>query len=170
MNLLEKIRQKVKEDFEGIYHRDGVTPYFSHLEAVEEIAQNLWITENGSLDKRQEIIFRIINLAHDSLEDIPKYKENPEQLFVDLEVLDSKKYLSKRNWSVIHTALTALNKNNYSDYFEYIKGVSESNYYAIHTKIADLKHNLQTSTGNQKVKYLLSQEVLRLNLHIDEIF
>lgn len=29
MNLLERVRQKVKEDFEGIYRRDGVTPYFT---------------------------------------------------------------------------------------------------------------------------------------------
>lgn len=157
MSLLEKIKDKTREDFKNNFRWDGVTPYFTHLEAVSENAA-LLLKKDGCVDT-QELIIRIIGLLHDEIEDIEKYKNNEDKLIQDILTLDTKKELELHHWNYISMSLYDLNKNNYDSYLDFVLGC-KSNRYSRIVKIADINHNLTNLKGKKRDKYLLARHIL----------
>lgn len=166
INLLLKVEEKAEFDFVGIYRRDGVTPYFTHLAQVLERAFEIG-GESFYLNHKYTAILTIVALLHDHLEDIAKYKENPNLLIQELKELDNEKLFTETDWKTINDSLNSLNKNNYEDYYSYILANRAGKYTNV-VKRADLSHNLETATGNQRQKYLLAREVLSLSIGVQQ--
>lgn len=161
MSLLEKIKDKAREDFKNNFRWDGVTPYFAHLEAVREasleaLRNHPYFTKN----KTTELIMQIVALSHDFSEgDIPKYENDEEKLIADFKVLDTENELTDGDWKLITAILKGLNKNYYKSYLDYILQAKE-NFYSLKVKIADINHNLINLKGKKRDKYLLARHIL----------
>jgi len=120
MNQLELAEAIARKAHAGQFRNDGVTPYITHPEAVAE-------SVNGEA-------LKAIAWLHDVLEDTSITKEQLIANGID---------------SVIAEACSALNHREGQTYLDYILTVSE-NKFARAVKIADIKHNIQTTKGKDK--------------------
>lgn len=111
------------------FRRDGVTPYFSHVEAVAKTLE-----DEGASD---EVV--AAGVLHDYLEDRPDYS-----CFTLRDLGIPNKVIA----AVI--VLTKVDGEPYEDYLAQVKG----NEIARQVKIADMKHNLSDQpTPKQIEKY-----------------
>lgn len=123
---------------EGQFRKDGVTPYITHPVAV---AEAIWKTRNRTLFST----LGVVALLHDVLEDTsvtPQYLLDQGVGVVNIEEIK----------------LLTHNKNvPYLDYILSVRRIPTTRW----IKIADIRHNLSTSTGTMKDKYELALYVLR---------
>lgn len=142
---------------EGQSRKDG-KPYITHPIAVSEIAVKLYSEYLGDkFDKEGEALITILSYFHDLLEDVEKYKNDPDLLFVEFGAI---KDLTPWFVKPFKRELALLNKNNHKNYFEYILAIKNS-HWAKFVKRADLKHNLSDlGEGCLKDKYRLAEYIL----------
>jgi len=112
------------------WRHDKVTPYVEHPKAVAANFTNP-ITIAAAL-------------LHDVVEDTP----------VELEGLLNEGIPPK-----VCEIVEVLTRYAEEDYLDYILSV-KANHYATLIKIEDMKHNMSTAKGNQKLKYQLSLYIL----------
>ena len=122
-SMIEKAKRIAHEAHKGQFRWDGVTPYITHPEAV---ARQF---EFGYVPAYQTVAW-----LHDVLEDSD--------------------WTAKRLWEAgfsagVCSAVTALTRKKTEGYDRYIARVSTSSALVKAVKIADLKHNLSTSTDQQ---------------------
>ncbi len=136
-NYVEKAFTIAKKAHKGQFRRDGKTPYIEHpLEVYQRFIPFF---------PREEMwLLQAIALLHDVLEDSKiTVKDLKDAGIPDLIVK-----------AVV--ILTHLKDQSYIDYILEVKG----NEWARRVKIEDIRHNMSTSSGNQKDKYLLALHIL----------
>jgi len=129
-----------KKAHEGQFRRDGTTPYFSHPVAVAEQFMRCYPNEEHRL-------LVAIALLHDVLEDNKEYKPHH---FREIGIPEK---------AIEAVVLLTRSDEPGEDYLSYLLRLKD-NELARKVKIEDIKHNLQTSSGNQKEKYLLALYIL----------
>ena len=142
--LIEKAKEFAKQVHHNHFRRDGVTPYFSHLEAVvkncvEMIGANGWNFE-------QKQIENIIAAAylHDSVEDGKTDLETIKSLF----------------GFYVATTVEQLTHKKQEDYFRYVIRAAQYKEARL-IKIADVLANLADSpTQKQLIKYTEALKIL----------
>lgn len=126
-NLVQQARAFAASAHFNQFRNDGVTPYFTHVEAVAK-----------SLEKYSDEVQAIAYL-HDFLEDC----EDPEKVYTFMRVFPRR---------IVSTVLR-LSKMDGEDYGLYITQVGESEGASI-VKVADILHNLNSSpTEKARIKY-----------------
>lgn len=129
------IREFVKEKHKNHFRRDGVTPYFTHLERVAEKVIDDYYAQHSFQLKNQ---LEQTALLHDSLED--KKVTTIELMKLNLT-------------SGVFEAVKLLTKDKYDDYLDYIRELKQNNI-AKKVKIADILDNLSDNpTEKQIIKY-----------------
>ena len=114
----------------GQFRRDGKTPYVEHPIAVAL--------------QFKEPRLRVLAYLHDVIEDSNFSLKDLKKLGIPLNILNSLNRLTKRRGeSYANYILVCLNDPD-----------------ARAVKIEDIKHNLKTSSGNQKAKYELALYIL----------
>jgi len=157
--IIQKAIEFATKAHAGQKRKDG-KDYITHLISVMEFAVKDYDSReeiNPNLENRAYIA--LLSLSHDGIEDLEKYKNNSE-LFVN--ELDEHLGFVLSRWQklALKMGLNTLNKNNYPNYFEYIKGVKKD-YWATIVKLADLKHNQSDlAEGTLKDKYRLAEYIL----------
>ena len=114
----------------GQFRRDGKTPYIKHPIAV-------------ALQFKKPRL-KVLAYLHDVIEDTNLSLTDLKKLGIPQDILDS---------------LNCLTKRKLESYAEYIL-TCRNDPDARAVKIEDLKHNLKTSSGNQKAKYELALYIL----------
>jgi (p)ppGpp synthase/HD superfamily hydrolase len=143
----------------GQFRRDGVTPYVEHPKRVAEISMEMlggYIKYTGY---SQTLLFSIFTVAlfHDVEEDT---KVSLKEISDFLHELGPVYFGGESGILSIIESLHFLNKNNYSDYLNFILD-AKKNLMAKWVKIADIKHNLSDAKkGSLRDKYLLALYVL----------
>ena len=112
------------------FRRDGKTPYIEHPKAVAE--------------QFKEPRLRALAYLHDVIEDSNISLTTLKELGIPQNILDSLNRLTKRKLE------------SYADYI--LSCLYDPDARAV--KIEDIKHNLLTSSGNQKAKYELALYIL----------
>lgn len=164
MNIVDKAYLFAKERHEGQFRWDGKTPFIEHplavkkfaVEMVTEIMSNSSIAAVANmLDDTKEIV-SVVALLHDTVEDTNTTISEIEQLF----------------GKEIANVVDLLTHKSGVEYVDYIEALSENTIASI-VKMADLKHNLETTTGNKRKVYQLARLYLETNLRLqgmNEIF
>lgn len=134
MKIANKAIKIAEQAHKGQFRRDGKTPYVSHPKAVA--------------DKFKTSHLKSVALLHDVIEDS------------ELELTD---LLAKGMPFSVCLSVGLLTKKDDENYLDYILKIKK-NKMACKVKIEDMKHNLKTSKGNQKNKYLLSIFILESDL------
>ena len=137
-SLVLKARQLAEKAHAGQFRNDG-KPYFTHVEAVAQIAKDLARKqEYESID-----YVEIISLLHDTVEDSDI---NIELIYQEFGLIVSDAVF----------VLTKIKDNNWN-YVKYLQRI-KNNILAKIVKIADLTHNLSDlKPGNLRDKYELSK-------------
>ena len=110
----------------GQYRRDGVTPHFSHVQAVAKRLE-----DNGESD---EVV--AVGFLHDVLEDTP----------ATVKALFDSGFSKK-----IVDAVDTLTKRKNQSYINYIDSVMHNDI-ATKVKIQDMLHNLSDNPTNKQIK------------------
>jgi len=130
LSQVELARQIAAEAHRGQFRRDGKTPYISHPEAVASSVE-------GEVEQAVAIL-------HDVIEDTGVTAQELLDRGVDPEVVR------------VVELLTHAKGESYLDYILRVKGDPV----ATRIKVADIKHNSSTSSGNQLAKYNLAIYIL----------
>lgn len=129
-NLVHEALEIAKLAHTEQFRHDKKTPYIMH---PKEVA-----------GKFESSFLKAIALLHDVIEDSVWTFEDLRKEGIPRKVCE---------------AVEVLTRYKDEDYLEYILSV-KNNYYAKLVKIEDMKHNMKTSTGKQKIKYQLSLHIL----------
>jgi len=124
----EQVKELAHKLHEGHFRRDGVTPYFAHLERVANRV--------GNGDSRNDEIIKQIAYLHDSIEDGRASRFELIRHGVDPTVIEG---------------VLALTKDKYDDYLEYIKTLEYTHSYIRDIKIADILDNLSDSPSKKQI-------------------
>lgn len=130
LSQVELARQIATEAHRGQFRRDGKTPYISHPEAVASALE-------GEIEQAAAIL-------HDTIEDTGMTAQDLLNRGVDPEIVR------------VVELLTHTKGESYLDYILRVKGDP----IATRIKLADIKHNSTTSSGNQRSKYDLAVYIL----------
>jgi (p)ppGpp synthase/HD superfamily hydrolase len=158
-NIINAAIEFATEAHKGRKRKDE-KDYITHPLAVARIARK--ITEGYS----DETVFitQIAALFHDIAEDVEIYKNKEEFLLISFDKIIREKLfcsLSFSHFEFLLRVLTWLNKNNSSNYLEYILKIKNSNF-AKYVKLADLQHNMSDlEEGSLKDKYRLAEYILK---------
>ena len=128
--LVRVALEVAKRAHSGQFRKDGATPYIEHPVAVA-----------AAFDSPH---LKALALLHDVLEDSDITLTELKEMGFPQPLLDSLNRLTRRKLE------------SYADYIV-VCGCDPD---ARRVKIADMRHNLQTSTGTQKSKYELALYVL----------
>lgn len=135
-SLVKEAFELAKKAHKGQFRNDKKTPYIDHPVAVAHYFNN-----DDSGDK---YFLQAIALLHDVIEDTP----------VTINDLRDKGFPKK-----VIMAVDLLTHRKGQRYLDYILAI-KINPLAIKVKIADIEHNMLTSSGNQKGKYELALYIL----------
>jgi (p)ppGpp synthase/HD superfamily hydrolase len=124
----EQVKELARKLHEGHFRRDGVTPYFTHLERVASRV-------SGNSAHEEEIAKQIAYL-HDSIEDGRTTRTTLMMLGVSPSVIQG---------------VEVLTKDKYDDYLEYIKTLEYTHSYVRAVKIADILDNLSDSPSKKQI-------------------
>lgn len=128
--LVETALKIAEEAHAGQTREDGKTPYIYHPKAVAK--------------KFVDPVLIAVALLHDVIEDSDLTMEDLIDKGIPAEVAE---------------AVDVLTKRPHQNYVDYIHSVMKLPI-ARAVKIEDLKHNMKTSYGNRKDKYMLALDIL----------
>lgn len=154
--IVQEFSEYVKKLFDGKTRRDGVTPYFTHLDNVRKNTVML----QGDWSHLQ-----MIALAHDTLEDTDVTETELTKVIFDLTM---KHYPEKGSLKAIMAAqfivraVVVLTKKEGESYDEYLLKIKNLERDILLIKIADLLDNLSDGPSEkQRLKYRRALEILR---------
>lgn len=144
--LLNKARALAKERHKGQKRWNGDDYYLTHLVRVSREAGKKYLHQFPT-ESEQILSYKlsIVGILHDIVEDTTTKIEEIESLF----------------GSEIAHAVSCITHPPDEPYQDYIKRVCKSPL-AIDVKIEDLKHNMETVTGNKGKLYAMALEYLIL--------
>lgn len=148
MTIIDRAREFAKTRHEGQFRRDG-KPYFTHLEAVAKITEDLLKKHDPYKYCDLDTVIAI-SFLHDIL-------ESDKATFKEVE--------SEFN-TVIANGVHNLTRQNGETYFHYIIYMTGAYWPVRLVKIADLTHNLNDGLGegSMKDKYRFAKYILEKSL------
>lgn len=157
MNLVDKAYLFAQERHEGQFRWDGKTPYFEHCKAVKkftlEYIDNVMIKSNINIPTDYVNSMKekaaVAALLHDTVEDTNTTLQEIEDTF-------------GKDIAALVNLLTHYKDVEYVDYIE----ILSNNELASIVKICDMKHNLETVTGNKRKLYQMATLYLQTNLKL----
>lgn len=141
-SMIEKAERIAREAHEGQFRWDGVTPYITHPQAVASQFEVGYVPE-----------YQVVAWLHDVLEDSD--------------------WTAKALWDAgfpagVCAAVAALTHMKDEGYDQYIARIADSTYMVKVVKMADLRHNLSTSTDqdakNKRLVWKLSLMLLERSI------
>lgn len=167
--IVQEFSDIIRARFEGRFRKDGVTPYFSHIENVRRNTVML----NGAW-----INMQLVALAHDAIEQ----EKDGWRAFTEGELEDAlyKVYMNCKSkgydtramvGSYVHEIMTmvrALTRNKNDSYEDYLKNLIRMDNILcaknglLYVKIGDMLDNLSDNCSEaQRKKYRKGLEILR---------